>query len=104
MPKPTRKEVAYILRQWQDPPDKDLCQAFIIRRTVVKTMKMDRIRTSGMVGVDPQTPTEPGMEDDRKSFEDLGILLPPRRLAEKFDAPLVTLMDQYKSGSHGARD
>lgn len=56
-----------------------------------------------MYGQDPRTETEPGFEPDRKSFDDLGVVLPSTDFARRRDEPLVALMEKYRKGSEAAK-
>ncbi|EAQ82947.1 hypothetical protein CHGG_10765 [Chaetomium globosum CBS 148.51] len=99
----TRKAVAQVLCRWQKPPQKACYSPGTIRRTILERVNDERAKRSAMYGYDGRTKTEPGFKLDRKSFEDLGVVLPSKGFAERRDEPLVALMKRYRQGSEDAK-
>lgn len=102
VPASTRKEVAYVLRQWQKPLEADYYRAPTIRRAVGKILKSDRAKAALFFGDVTRHEDLQGFEQDRKTFDELTILLPSKAFAERRDPPLVALMQQYYEG--GSQD
>ncbi|GAB1317037.1 Tetratricopeptide [Madurella fahalii] len=103
LPPATRKAVAQVLRRWQNPPQECCYSPRLIRSTVVAKIKSERIKTSLMYGHDRRMKAQPGFELDRKSFDDLGVVLPSKGFAERRDEPLVAMMEEYRKGSKAAK-
>lgn len=103
LPSATRKAVARVLRRWQNPPQESWYSPRVIRRTILSRITSERVRMLQMYGQDPRTETEPGFEPDRKSFDDLGVVLPSTDFARRRDEPLVALMEKYRKGSEAAK-
>jgi Arc/MetJ-type ribon-helix-helix transcriptional regulator len=101
LPAATRKAVAKVLRRWQNPPQESCYSPRVIRRTVSARVKSERGKISQISGHDHKA--EPGFELDRKSFDDLGVVLPSKGFAKRRDEPLVALMEEYRKGSEAAK-
>jgi hypothetical protein len=101
LPAATRKAVANVLRRWQNPPQESCYSPRIIRRTVSARVKSGRGKMSQISGHDHKA--EPGFELDRKSFDDLGVVLPSKGFAKRRDEPLVAMMEEYRKGSEAAK-
>ncbi|KAK0732026.1 hypothetical protein B0H67DRAFT_631840 [Lasiosphaeris hirsuta] len=99
VPSSTRKEIAYVLRQWKNPPKANWYSTPVIRRTVRQRLAVGKWN-SPIPFIEDDTP--PGFRNDRKSFDELPILLPSKSFAKKHDTPLVALMEQYRAGSKNA--
>ena len=105
LPLATRKAAARVLRRWQNPPPpQERCYSpRLIRHMVVERITREKIKASIMYGQGHRKETDPGFELDRKSFNDLGVILPSKGFAERRDEPLVALMDEYRKGSTAAK-
>ena len=104
VPPATRKAVAQVLRRWQNPPQDRCYSPRVIRRTVLAKIKRERAKTSAMYGHNRSMEAEPGFELDRRSFDDLGVVLPSKGFAERRDEPLVAMMEEYRKGSKAAKE
>ncbi|KAH6623940.1 hypothetical protein F5144DRAFT_623763 [Chaetomium tenue] len=104
LPLTARKAVAWVLRRWQNPPQKSCYSPGTIRRTILARVNDERAKRSAMYGHDGRTKAEPGFKLDHKSFDDLGVVLPSKGFAERRDEPLVALMKRYRQGSEAAKE
>ncbi|KAK1752247.1 tetratricopeptide [Echria macrotheca] len=95
----TKKAVLRVLKQWQSPLD-----AGYYRTGVVRTAVRNRSRDTAMQleMVRGKREDAKGLEKDRKSFDDLAVLLPSEAFAERRDPALVDLMKNYHKGSKSA--
>ncbi|KAK3358423.1 hypothetical protein B0T24DRAFT_129299 [Lasiosphaeria ovina] len=103
VPESTRKQVVYVLKQWQNPLQANYYSAPVIRRTVKHRLTAHRLQQITMYGQSLAKDTLPGFERDRKIFDELAILLPTKDFARRRDPPLVALIEKYdKTGSREA--
>ncbi|KAK4444817.1 hypothetical protein QBC34DRAFT_442177 [Podospora aff. communis PSN243] len=103
LPPATRQAVARVLRRWRNPPQDRCYSPHLIRQTILAKLRRERIKTSFMYGQNSRMKAEPGLEFDRATFDDLGVVLPPKGFAERRDEPLVAMVEEYRKGSKAAR-
>ncbi|KAH8904162.1 hypothetical protein BR93DRAFT_971230 [Coniochaeta sp. PMI_546] len=101
VPAATAKQVVRCLRQWQGPLEAPCYRAKTVRKAVGDRLEMNREQQKAMLGR-LLVSTPQGMEQDRKSLDDLTVLLPSRGFAERRDSALVPLMMRYEKGSRDA--
>lgn len=101
LPASARKEVAHVLKQWQKPLEANYYRAPTVRRAVKTRIQRDRMKGQAMFGIVSDIPKD--FENDRKSFDDFGVLFPSKTFAERRDPRLVALMRQYEGGSEEAK-
>lgn len=95
VPASTRKEVAYVLKQWQKPLEANYYRAPTVRRTVGNRLRRDKVKAAMFFGDTSRLEDLPGFAKDRKTFDELTVLLPSKAFAERRDPPLVALMQRY---------
>ncbi|KAK4197909.1 tetratricopeptide [Triangularia verruculosa] len=95
----TRKQAMYVLKQWQTPLAE---QASYYRTKTVRRELKRRGKRGNPLGPLLKEAPRSGMKNDRKVFDELAILLPPKDFAERHDPELVPLMTAYEKSTNNA--
>jgi hypothetical protein len=90
----TRKQVAHVLKQWQQPMPYGPKP---IRRVVRKRLQETRKRREAFMG-----PGRLEKTPERKTWEELTVMLPPKAFAKNREPQLVPLVEKYYKGSKSA--
>lgn len=99
VPHDTRKAVLYVLRQWQNPPKEPYYTAPLVRKTILARIKQKKCWNAFYFG---ETDIPKGLREDRKFFDDVGVILPPAGFADTHDPTLAELIRDYNKGAANA--
>jgi Domain of unknown function (DUF4470) len=100
IPSKARRQIAYVLKQWQQPMEGVYRPSNI--RSVVR-MKLDLGEAQRRsIGFTPDRRHVKGFESDQKVFDELTVLLPLKDFADRREPELSPLMATYQSRQKNA--